>query len=134
MKIYANREDISSLRRYAGTDLWVEVISKRTHRYLYINIPYLSDDGEMIYRSIASDEIEYNKKHYSHMMFDYAYKRVSTLHDNNIGDFTVLKPLDILTTDELLEQIAKPEDIEIIKKSIAELNAKYRKNGIDIQL
>ena len=134
MKIYANREDISSLRRYAGTDLWVEVISKRTHRYLYINISRVSDDGEMLYRSIPSDEIEYSKKKYGYMMFDYAYKRTTTINNNNVDDFVVLKPLDILTTDELLEQISKPEDIEIIKKSIAELNARLNKYDNGIQL
>lgn len=125
MKIYANRGDISSLIRYAGNDLWVEVISKRTHRFLYINILHVSDDGKMIYRNFPSDEIEYIKEKIAHGPFEYVYKHIFTVYNTSVDNFVVLEPIDVLSTDELLEVIATPEDIETIKKYIPEFNAKY---------
>ena len=112
MKIYASQSsfDFSTIQKFVGTDYWVGVINKRfpDQTLSYINFADLSADS-VTYSGVSnqmlvSTDIEMTQEYYNNMRnMILGYRRYTFPRSIFFTDCEVLYPINIYTTDELLD-------------------------------
>lgn len=112
MKIYASQSnfDFSTIQKFVGTDCWVGVINKKfpDSSLSYINFAALSADS-VTYSGVSnqmlvSTDIEMTQGYYDNLRnMILGYRRYTVPRSKFLSDCEVLYPIDIYTTDELLD-------------------------------
>ena len=108
MKIYTDRQDVTDLSKYIGKDVWVYVryADEDEHDYRWFRVlskkPAITPGFECWYKvnSIScADDYKYVR---NREQFDKDIQEVKTYHK---GQFRVCEPLEVLTTDELYDNL-----------------------------
>ena len=112
MKIYASQSnfDFSTIQKFVGTDCWVGLIDKRfpEQSLSYINFADLSADS-VTYSGVSnqmlvSTDIEMTQGYYDNLRNTIlGYKSYTAPRSKSFTNCEVLYPIDIYTTDELLD-------------------------------
>ena len=112
MKIYASQSnfDYSTIQRFVGTDYWVGVVNKGfpDRSLSYINFADLSTDwvtySGVSNQMLVSTDIEMTQGYYDYMRnMILGHRRCTVPRSGFFINCEVLYPIDVYTTDELLD-------------------------------
>jgi len=98
MKIYAKTSSSNLLADYAGQDVWVKVLRNDGFKYYVRVLSVDNKEGTFRFNSIKCGIIDsFTPSSYTLAML------INTKHFGYIAEYSVCKPVEILTTDELVE-------------------------------
>ena len=98
MKIYAKTSSSNVLSDYAGRDVWVKVLRNDGYKYYVRILSIDSNKGTFTFNSIKCGVIDsFTPSNYTLAML------INTKHFGSMGEYSVCKPVEILTTAELAE-------------------------------
>lgn len=110
MKIYASRNNISELsdtqvlRRFAGKDVWIKLINKFSRKFfVYIKVIYMTED-DITYVWLPSNEQERYIPLWN-TVEEYTRDgpiRVKRFISSLLVDMKVVRPVEVMTTEEIL--------------------------------